>query len=342
MNGYDTFTGASGAVYGIYDANGITVREPTLVRSGAGFTRTAAMGDGFVVVYATEPEILRAQRYDATGLTLGDEFTVNQTNVGRVGYYDVAHLAGGGFVVVWNAGPITMPDSGEIYGQRYDAQGTAIGRQFMVNTTRQREQHRPRVAATANGGFVVVWNTRGADYYSNKVYAQLYASSGHKLGGELKLTLGNKSENAPVVGGLKKGGFVVAWTDDGPDTNFVDFSVRGRRFTSAGLPLGPEFLVAEQGEDASLTMLDHDRFLVAFESLGRYHGIHARLFGPNAINTEFFLSSYLLPYGGHYSPQAVQLSASTVFVTWGFYENTNFGGTKMLVESGLLRLPSTP
>ncbi|MGQ0675049.1 MAG: hypothetical protein ACT4N4_03040, partial [Rhodospirillales bacterium] len=64
-------------------------------------------------------------------------------------------------VVVWESdGPTS------VYGQRYDANGTKVGAEFVVNTTTTGTQAAPAVAGLAGGGFVVVWdsNDAGKDY----------------------------------------------------------------------------------------------------------------------------------------------------------------------------------
>ncbi|MFP3387157.1 hypothetical protein, partial [Tritonibacter sp. SIMBA_163] len=59
------------------------------------------------------------QRYDASGAPVGGEFRANTETANDQSWPDVAGLAGGGFVVVWQS----ILQDGGIYGQRYDASG---------------------------------------------------------------------------------------------------------------------------------------------------------------------------------------------------------------------------
>ncbi|MEK7217157.1 MAG: flagellar hook associated protein, partial [Chloroflexota bacterium] len=69
-----------------------------------------------------------AQRYNASGLAQGNEFSVNTYTTGDQTEPAVAMDADGDFVVVWrSAGQEGEGDPGGIYGQRYNASGTALG-----------------------------------------------------------------------------------------------------------------------------------------------------------------------------------------------------------------------
>jgi hypothetical protein len=322
-NGYALTSAGTGPYFRIYGADGVPlgklVQVRPALRDGGSPPRAAAAGDGFVVVYRYEGPAkteVRASLFDEAGAKVGTEFTVSQTNWAQIQQPDVANLDDGGFVVVWSGGPNTQY-SGEIYARRYNAQGTAIGGEFTVNTTRMEKQHRPRVAGLADGGFVVVWNSLGANYL-DRVYVQRYASSGQKIGGELRLAQRTgKWASHPNVAGLNNGGFVVAWTEDDASVQ----SVRGRRFTTAGVPSGPEFLVtnlAWGSDQMTLAVLDDDRFLVAYSKKDK--GIYARLFGPTAVaagdHADFAVARNLPGSLPNYSPAAVALPNRTVSVFW--------------------------
>ncbi len=60
-----------------------------------------------------------------------------------------------------------------IYAQRYDSAGTAVGGEFKVNPdTSQIWQQTPSVADLADGGFVIVWGDEegAADSFLNSVF----------------------------------------------------------------------------------------------------------------------------------------------------------------------------
>lgn len=318
----------SGIYFQIYTPQGepignFTRVKPTLMLSDHAPATAAATGNGgFVVVWAYRehfdaPDRILGQRYSAAGAKKGSEFQINQTNPGHIQDQKVVSLADGGFVVVWNAGP-NKSGSGEIYARRYNDTGGAVGGEFIVNTTQSKTQSFPAVAGLGNGGFVVAWNLPAAGGHVD-IYGQRFAANGRKAGAEFTITSAvGKSENAPVIAGLHGGGFVVAWTGS------ATHAVHGRRFNGNGVALGAEFLVGEPNyggwEPLALTVLDDDRFLVAYSKSG--DNIYAKLLGPtaaaDATTTEFRVNSTATA-PQRVDPSAVALSNRNVFVAWKFY-----------------------
>ena len=94
---------------------------------------------------------IRGQMFDASGTAVGSEFLVNTTTTNNQLDPSVTGLAGGGFVVTWSDGSQTAGDtsSGGIRGQIFDASGTAVGSEFLVNTTTTNGQAEPSVTGLA-------------------------------------------------------------------------------------------------------------------------------------------------------------------------------------------------
>src|SRR5262249_10829627 len=140
------------------------------------------IGGGFVVAWQSSGQDgdlngVFAQRYDADGNTLGTEFQVNTETDSNQDLPSIAGLADGGFIVVWQ----TLGQDGSlggIYAQRYDANGAEVGGEFRVNSFTSNPQERPSVAALADGGFVVTWESSTQDGSSDGVYAQRYSADG--------------------------------------------------------------------------------------------------------------------------------------------------------------------
>src|SRR5262245_54112071 len=68
--------------------------------------------------------------------------------------------------------------------------GGAIGGEFQVNTDTLNGQYSPfgrRVAALADGGFVVVWDTGSQDGASDGICGQRFDSAGQRAGGEFQV-----------------------------------------------------------------------------------------------------------------------------------------------------------
>ncbi len=175
-----------------------------------------------------------------------DDFQVNE-NVGRGNHYDpdVATLSGGATIVVWQD---HRNVDGDIYAQRYDSYGTAVGANFLVNDDATGSyQSQPSVAATTGGGFVIAWfddRSGNAD-----IYAQRYDGSGNAQGSNFLVNddAGSSSQSVPSVAATTGGGFVIAWYDGrsgNPD-------IYAQRYNSYGTAVGSNFLVNDDEGSSS-------------------------------------------------------------------------------------------
>jgi hypothetical protein len=98
-----------------------------------------------------------AQRFDAAGSAQGPEFQVNATATGGQLDPAVALDGDGDFVVAWHGNG--QGDGFGIFARRFDAAGTALGGEFLVNTATAQAQTSPAVAMDADGDFVVAWES---------------------------------------------------------------------------------------------------------------------------------------------------------------------------------------
>lgn len=139
-----------------------------------------------------------ARRYSALGVATGDEFQVNTHLVNEQSMPDVTALADGGWLITWqslnqdNASGSSSSDGQSmwyygIYGQRFNANGQAIGSEFLVNTQTTDNQMSPSVTALPNGGWVVSWESTGQDGSGSGIYAQVFDADGVAAQGGLSL-----------------------------------------------------------------------------------------------------------------------------------------------------------
>jgi Ca2+-binding RTX toxin-like protein len=244
--------GQDGDAYGIYaqryDASGVAAgtefRANSYTTSSQTNSAIAALADGgFVVSWHSlgqdgDSYGIYAQRYLASGANIDAEFRVNTYTAGLQLEPCIAALAGGGFVISWQSDGQDGDGFG-IYAQRYDADGVAQGAEFRVNTYRAYAQTSPAIAALADGGFVVAWQSYaqdGADYL-NGIYAQRYDANGVAVGTEFLVnTYTTSNQIDPAIAALNDGGFVVSWTTDGQDG--LDFGIYAQRYDAAGNPVG--------------------------------------------------------------------------------------------------------
>lgn len=215
---------------------------------------TAMAGGGFLVTWTDysglSPDFygsgLRGQFFDATGAKVGGEMVIPTTMSGNQTESAVIALAGGGFVVTWTDASQTGDDTSEvaIRGRVFDDSGTALGSDFVVNTTTSSRQEDSSVTALTDGGFVVTWtdySASGDDTSSWAIRAQAFAADGSKSGDEIVVnTTTSGYQFQSTVRALADGRFVVSWTDDsatGGDTSM--WAIRAQIFDarSAGIDL---------------------------------------------------------------------------------------------------------
>ena len=130
----------AGVAARIYNADGTPAGGDFIVSStaNAGFQfapSIAALPDGRFVVTWESKETgdyqIRGRLYNADSTPAGGDFLVNTTTAGDQHTPSVAALSDGRFMVTWSS-----PEGGsaEIRGRVYDANGTASGGDFLVNT----------------------------------------------------------------------------------------------------------------------------------------------------------------------------------------------------------------
>lgn len=120
-------------------------------------------------------------------------------------------LRDGGYVTVWQAND-GSGNGNDAYVQRFADNGTVIGTPIRANSYRVNEQGSPTVAATADGGFVVGWQSAGQDGSGQGVYAQRFDSTGTRVGSEFRMsdsTVGDQS--LPSLAPTPDGGFIGTW-----------------------------------------------------------------------------------------------------------------------------------
>jgi hypothetical protein len=252
----------------------------------------AALDDGGFVVswdgrYACLTDFtggcIFARRYGADGGPEGPAFEVNSYITGYQRRSDVAGLADGGFVVVWESTHSGAGDTSSysVQGQRFAADSSPAGGQFQVNTYTTGMQGDPAVAALANGGFVVVWHSEGSggdDSDLTSVQAQRFGSDGSPAGGQFQINVyTTSSQFRPSVSPVADGGFVVAWVSGGSygsDTSFS--SVQARWFAADGTPESTQFQVntytTSFQTDPAIGVTPGDGLVVAWSSDGSAGG----------------------------------------------------------------------
>lgn len=147
------------------------------------------------------------------------------------------------------------------------AQATAAA-EILVNTSTLQHQNNASIAALADGGWVVTWQSSHEGLMD--VYQQRYTAAGARVGGEVLVNTNTTDDQwAPSTTALADGGWVVAWTSRATDTG----EIRLQRFDSAGAKVGAEVEVntytTSYQTRAAVTTLADGGWLVTWESEGQ-------------------------------------------------------------------------
>lgn len=201
---------------------------------------------GFVVVWQdfsgrggdTCGSSIKAKLFNAAGVAVKDEFLVNVETSSRQFNADVATLAGGDFVVVWQCHGGSQDREG-LKARLFDGDGVPAGDEILVSILPESSHYRPSVARLEDGGFVVVWSTLYSD--ASSIKAKVFDAGGAVVRDEFLVK--SRTMAKPLlatVAGLKNGGFVVAWTDPGTTKDADVSNIRLRVFDEIGNPVTHE------------------------------------------------------------------------------------------------------
>ena len=213
--------------------------------------------------------------------TEGTEARVNTHTANAQDYSSVAALSDGGYLVTWTSWAQDGSDFG-VYAQRYDADGTAVGTEFQVNTHTNSSQQRSVVAGFDGGGFVVVWESNGQDGSNLGIFGQRYDANGVATGSEFQVNTHFSNHQRHLdVSAFANGGYVVIWESQLQDG--AGYGVFGQRFDASGVAVGTEFQVNTYTTGAqwspSVATLSDGSLVVTWESNGQdgsNHGVYGQ------------------------------------------------------------------
>ena len=338
---YDYRNGDADIYAQLYNPNGDSVGGNFLVNDDGtgndqytwGASNVAASDSGFVIAWydyrSGSYYDTYAQRYDPAGSALGGNFIVNDTP--SIYCYDPSVTANdSGFAVVWYDTRYNPSGYYDIFCQRYDAAGSALGTNFMANNdTGTADQWDASVAMDASGNSVAVWyDLRNDDgtWNTEDIYGQSYDAAGNPVGSNFIIndTTGtfNRYGYDPRVAFLPGGGFVVAWGG-------YDFGGNGQiyaqLFDSAGAPVGGNFEVRDvsssYGYSPDVAASDSGFVITWWDHRNGNDDIYAQLYKANG---DTIGGNFLVDDGGNsqYNPR-IASNANGFVVTWYDYRNGN-------------------
>ncbi|HZF14106.1 MAG TPA: hypothetical protein VFE33_35370 [Thermoanaerobaculia bacterium] len=152
----------------------------------------------------------------------------------------------------------------QLFGQKFDGGGRALGDRFPVNTTAAGFQSGARALVRAND-LIVTWQTSRNPVFptngdNDGIFLRSFDLSGNATSGEIRVSAKGTRANAPAIAGGASGKFVVAYENGDGDGR----GVFAQPYTAALTPIGS---VVRVNTD---TALDQRKPAVAADVAGNY------------------------------------------------------------------------
>jgi hypothetical protein len=240
----------------------------------------------FVVVWQEwkngDYRLIKAQRFDNQGEPLGNELVIEDAGAEANGVPSIAVAEDGKFVVTWQRYHNQLPVV-TVNARYYNNQDQPQSASFEVSDP-DRGGSGPDVAMDQNGNFVIIWSVRIED--KDRLFARRYNTESSPQGAafEVNIPTENWIEERSVAMDAS-GDFVVTWERQELDHYF---DVYARRYNSAGVPQGVEFVVNTYRVDwqgmPAVSMSDTGEFLITWFSKNvrdDRNGIYAQWYDQN-------------------------------------------------------------
>ncbi len=216
----------------LYDSSGSSIGPEFVINeevSDSRYPDVAMDAEGiFAVVWLRDKSSnsIIARLYNADGTAKTKPFEVSTIRISSITEPSIAMDKAGNFVVAWDGDP-KLAGLDDIHVRRYKPNGTAIGEQFIVNTTLTGPQQNPEVAMNERGRFIIVWDIKlDPDINERDIFAQRYNNTGKPLGSEFQVnTYMTDDQKRPSVAITENGKFVTVWQSYGQDGS--DYGVFG-------------------------------------------------------------------------------------------------------------------
>lgn len=184
------------------------------------------------------------QTFDAAGNAKGvaSSVTVAGSTAHQQLFPDVAINDNGTVGVSFTHSPVPFTGEFDIYIQRFDASGAAVGDSSRVNTFTQNRQIEAAIASEPDGDLVVVWQSIFQDGSSFGIFGQAVRANGALLGPEFQVnTKTSGPQFEPTISMNRQGRFVVTWTDELAPIG----RIRAQRYDAVSFPMDGDATVAK-------------------------------------------------------------------------------------------------
>lgn len=218
--------------------------------------------------------------FDASGAPITNEMLVNTSTAGNTWAVDVNANNTGEFVVVWRD-----DTNDRIRGRKFHSDGTPVAASdFQAGPfgTGSPKNFEPSVGVFEDGSFIVAWRESSA----GGICAEKFDTNQNPIGTPFVVTSKmTEQQYSTSIAVAPDNSFVVVWRDSGYSSD----NIVARMFDTAGVPLGPDFIVPENfGNDEFECSVGSDNagnFVVVWKDRGGPTSIAARYFmvGPPPV-----------------------------------------------------------
>lgn len=260
-----------------------------------------------------------AQRYNSAGAAQGTEFRVNTHTTGAQQSSAVAMDSAGDFIITWESAA-QDGDGWGIFARQYDANGSAAGSEFQVNTATTGNQTAPAVAMDGLRDFVIAWQSN--DGNGDGIYGQRYNALGFTQGPEFKVnTFTTNNQTTPSVAMDSTGDFVIAWQSWGQDGD--SYGIFAQRYNNYGFAKNGEFRVNTyttlNQSSPSVSMDAAGDFVVTWSSDGQdgsISGVYAQRYSDSAVAQGGEFPVNTLTLNGQFEARVAMDTGGDFVVVW--------------------------
>ncbi len=289
----------------------------------------AAGGGRFGVVWdsagqdgAAEAVVLRY--FDLDGAAITAEQVVNTTTAGYQRSAAVAMNAFGETIVAWTGQSSVQGSTADIFARIYDADGTALTGELLVNTTLAGLQDGAAVAIDDDGNAVVVWQSMGGDGSGFGIMARRFSLDGEALTDEVQVnTWVDLDQRRPSVTLMASGDLMACWESYGQDLEgslgIVCQALDGETLGRIAQEVVVNRLAAGEQRNPMVAAHPSGGVLVAWDSEGvdgDAFGVHLQRLDDDGVHVGPRVLVNRDPAGSQEGPSTIVLGASQAVVFW--------------------------
>ncbi len=190
---------------------------------------------------------IKARVFNSDGTVASSEFLVNAASTANHKFPAISSLADGRMAITWEKRVGSV--DGSITARIFNADGTAAGDEFTVDSGLTSNQSKPGITSLSDGRVMMTWVN--GDSGNHNIFARVFNANGSAAGDEFRVNATATGEqHEPSIVQLADGRIMVAWqTNDG--TTGPD--IKARIINADGTASGDEFLASSTTASSQLS-----------------------------------------------------------------------------------------